>query len=65
MPEWMAPYRSYLESGGGGNTIEELMNDDSTFDTNVVMSALAVGAGAKVTLLTQLQEKGLLKTDVI
>jgi hypothetical protein len=58
MPEWMEPYREQIEAGLGGNSAEECMNDDSTFDTNLLMSVFACQCSAKVGMLMSLYDGG-------
>lgn len=60
MPKWMEWYRPYIQNTGG-NTIEDLYNDDGT-NSNVFNNApralLCVAVKSQVDLLTKLHELG-------
>lgn len=66
MPEWMEPYRESVECTAGGNSAEDMLHRLSTeknlSQTNIIVWAMAYAVEEKVRLLTQLHEKGLLKT---
>jgi len=63
MPEWMEKYRPLIGSTGG-NSIEELYNDDGT-NSNVFVNAplalVCVAVKNQVNLLIKLHEQKLLK----
>lgn len=60
MPKWMKPYREMF-CNTGGNSIEELMNDqDSNMFNNAPRAALAIGIDGQVGLLTRLYKNRLL-----
>ena len=63
MPEWMEPFRKFINNTGS-NSIEELENDDGT-NSNVFNNApralICVACHCQVSLLETLHEKGLLK----
>jgi hypothetical protein len=58
MPAWMERYRS-LFVNTGGNSVEELVNDDGTnsnLQNNAVRALLCVAVKSQVSLLEQLHE---------
>lgn len=58
MPEWMEKYRKYIDKMGGGNPVEELMNDrTSTVSNNAIRALLICQIRACVNLLTTLKEE--------
>lgn len=61
MPEWMEQYRSFIETGLGGNSVERCMNltGEQTWG-NVIMAAICVEASGKVVMLKQLRAANLL-----
>ena len=59
MPEWMEPYRKCFNNTGG-NTVEELLNDQTTPETNIVLYVLICCVRSQALLLTMLHERGLL-----
>jgi phage-related protein len=60
MPEWMEPYRQHI-ANTGGNSIEDLMNDQgSTVSNNVIRAALIVSVDSQIILLHRLQKHGFL-----
>lgn len=59
MPKWMEPYRSRI-GNTGGNSIEELMNDDSDVRINLPRAILAVAVKSQVGLLYMLRERAML-----
>ena len=61
LPEWMEPYRDLIEMDLGGNSIEELMRDETTNGfNNAIRSAMICMGEAKVRLLAGLKEAGAL-----
>lgn len=62
MPKWMEPYRDLI-CNTGGNSIEELMNDDGT-NSNVFNNApralICVAVKSQVGLLQDLEAHGFL-----
>lgn len=60
MPKWMEWYRPYFRNTGG-NTIEDLYNDDGT-NSNLLNNApralICVAVKSQVDLLTKLHELG-------
>lgn len=60
MPAWMEPYRERIKNTGG-NSIEDLMNDDrSTMFNNHVRAALCIAIKSQVALLEHLHRDGIL-----
>jgi hypothetical protein len=59
MPEWMEPYRELI-GNTGGNPIEELYNDRTTAQQNLIRAALALSVRDQVNLLYRLQRQGFL-----
>lgn len=61
MPDWMEQYRSFIETGLGGNSIERCMNltGEQTWG-NVIMAAICVEGGGKVSMLHAMRKAGLL-----
>lgn len=59
MPKWMEPYRDLI-GNTGGNSIEEMMNDDSSPAINLPRAVLAVAVKSQVGLLHTLRERGML-----
>jgi hypothetical protein len=58
MPAWMEPYRERIKNTGG-NSIEELMNDDkSTMLNNHIRAALCIAIKSQVALLEHLHRDG-------
>lgn len=57
MPEWMEPYRDFF-TNTGGNSIEELMNNNANFQTNLPLTALSISCESQVGLLMRLYDKG-------
>lgn len=55
MPNWMEKYREYF-TNTGGNSIENLMNDESV--NNTVRLVLGIAVTSQVVLLHRLHEKG-------
>lgn len=63
MPEWMEQYRDDF-CNTGGNSIENLYNDEgTTIFNNAVRVALITAVDAQVGLLYRLHRKKLLKTQ--
>lgn len=63
MPSWMEPYRD-LFNNTGGNSIEDLMNDDRTTSRdNAIRMALIFCVRSQIALLTDLHVKRLLRPD--
>lgn len=64
MPEWMEPYRQFLDPRAGGNSIERLMNltGKQTWG-NVILAGICCQAEAQVALLHNLRDAGALKTS--
>ena len=61
MPKWMEPYRGSI-CNTGGNSVEELYNDNHTDAlTNFVRAALCVAVKSQVILLERLHEEGMLR----
>lgn len=61
MPDWMEPYRPFIQNTGG-NSVEELVNDNtSTLENNAVRVMLSVAVETQVKLLTALYQKGHLR----
>lgn len=62
MPEWMEPFRKLINNTGG-NTIEDLVNDDGT-NSNVFNNApralICCAVKCQVDLLKTLHNEGLL-----
>lgn len=59
MPEWMEPYRQYLDPLCAGNTVEQLMNEAScTVQINAKRTLICIGVAAGVALLEALNEDG-------
>jgi PRTRC genetic system protein C len=63
MPDWMEKYRPIFVNTGR-NTIERLMNDKSTTDTNLPLSILSCCASSQVEFLTAMKNKGFLSQDL-
>lgn len=63
MPKWMEPFREEIRDHGG-NSIEELVNDDGT-NSNIMVNApralICVAVKSQVSLLERLHGKGMLK----
>lgn len=57
MPEWMEPYRELI-GDTGGNSIEELYNDETTAQQNLIRAALALAVRDQVNLLYRLMHGG-------
>lgn len=58
MPEWMKPYEDLIINTGG-NSVEELVSDNTTnVFTNVPRAIIVVGVKSQVALLIQLYEAG-------
>jgi hypothetical protein len=57
MPPWMEPYRDLI-GNTGGNPIEELYNDRTTAQQNLIRAALALAVQDQVNLLYRLHRKG-------
>jgi hypothetical protein len=63
MPKWMEPYRERILNTGG-NSVEELYNDDgqnSNIFNNAVRACLCVAVKSQVDLLTALHDDGLIQ----
>lgn len=60
MPQWMQPYAGMLEPGRSIEEIEELATGSTNIEVNAVLALLEMGTNAKVGLLTQLKQAGLL-----
>lgn len=60
MPKWMEPFRPYIHNHGG-NSIERLMNGNTTMRVNMPLAILEVAVSTQVTLLENLHREGLLK----
>lgn len=60
MPKWMEPYRELI-GNTGGNTVEEMMNDDSNAQINLPRAVLAVAVKSQVGLLCTLHARELLR----
>lgn len=62
LPEWMEPYRDLIEADLGGNSIEELMRDETTNGfNNVIRAALIVMGETKVKMLAALRHREMLR----
>lgn len=60
MPEQLEPFRE-LVNNTGGNPIEELMNDHTTnMGNNMIRAVLIACVESQMSLLSALDEKGLL-----
>jgi hypothetical protein len=59
MPEWMEPYRDLI-GNTGGNSVEELYNDRTTAQVNLIRAALALAVRDQVDLLYRLHSRGML-----
>jgi len=59
MPEWMEPFRKSFNNTGG-NTVEDLMNNNTPGWANEVLATLSICAETQVVLLTRLHKQGLL-----
>lgn len=62
MPKWMEEFRSCFHNTGG-NSIEELMNDDGTNSNvfnNALRALLCIAVKSQVALLEELHELGVL-----
>lgn len=59
MPKWMEPYRELI-GNTGGNSIEEMVNDDSDARINLPRVILSVAVKSQVGLLEQLHERAML-----
>lgn len=59
MPVWMEPYRELI-GNTGGNSIEEMMVDDSDPRINLPRCVLAVAVKSQVGLLMTLRERAML-----
>ncbi len=59
MPAWMEPYRDLIINTGG-NSVDELMNDDSSPLINLPRSTLAACVKSQVGLLGILHDRDLL-----
>lgn len=57
MPDWMEPYRGLI-GDTGGNSIEELYNDETTAQQNLIRAALALAVRDQVNLLYRLMHGG-------
>ena len=60
MPDWMEPYRDLIRNTGG-NSVEELMNDDgrnSNVVTNAPLALICVAVKSQVSLLESLRGAG-------
>lgn len=63
MPDWMEPYRNLI-SNTGGDTVENLMNDEgANVRNNVVRATLCIAVQSQVTLLARMHRDGLLSTS--
>lgn len=60
MPEWMEEYRECF-TNTGGNTVEELMNNNSDMFSNAPLAALSIACIAQVGMLTQLKAREFIK----
>lgn len=59
IPEWMKEFRDHIESGCGGQTAEQLMNNHTaTFFNNPILCELIGMCSAKVSLLERLHKEG-------
>ncbi len=62
MPEWMEQFRELIENGAGGNNSEDLMNDKTTtVQNNIPRTFCIVNLIAKVQMLNDLKDEGLLR----
>ena len=59
MPEWMEPFRDLIVNTGG-NSVEEMMNDNTDPFINLPRSTLAACVKSQVGLLNLLQRNGVL-----
>lgn len=59
MPGWMEPYRELI-GNTGGNSIEDLMNDQSTIQINAPRAILACCVKSQVGMLHTLRERAML-----
>lgn len=57
MPAWMEPYRELI-GNTGGNGIEELYNNTTTAQQNLIRAALAISVTSQVGLLYRLMRGG-------
>ena len=60
MPSWMRKYRKFINNTGG-NSVEELMNDDGTNSNvfnNPIRGMLCVAVKSQVAMLTELHQQG-------
>lgn len=60
MPDWMEQYRDFI-CNTGGNSVEELMNDDSRMDINMPRALLSSCVSSQVYLLNRMHKLNLLK----
>lgn len=64
LPKWMEPYRQHFVNTGG-NSIEDLMNRNTSPLVNLPLSTLEACAKSQVLFLDQLRNNGLLKTSTV
>lgn len=60
MPEWMEKYCKNILTYDK-ETVELLMNNNSTVQINAPLALIAVGLKSEVSVLVKMREKGLLK----
>ena len=56
MPQWMEPYRALIATNG--DSVEELMQDGTPWQTNAIRAIVAAGVKYQVGLLTRLHKAG-------